>query len=95
MTRHLSLNGMAVPSASVSRIGGRPMSQPGHPSAIGFGSAIGVVTTTTVVGAALITLAPVTVLVPIVAVLGTGLIASALVALRVRTLRVGRRNRPG
>ena len=95
MNTHSSLSTMAVPSAGVSRIGGRPMSHPGHPSAIGFGSAIGVVTTTTVVGAALITMAPATVLVPIVTLLGAGLITSALVALGVRTLWVGRRNRSG
>ena len=81
MTRAYSSNRMAVPSAGVSRIGGRPTtSHARYPSAIGFVSAITLVTVTTVMGAALIVTAPLTVMVPIFTVLGAGLIASGLVS---------------
>jgi hypothetical protein len=82
MNGHLAPNRMWVPTASVSRIGGRPTSHatPSESSAIEFVSAIALVTTGMVTGAALITAVPPTVAVPVATVLGSGLIATVLVA---------------
>jgi hypothetical protein len=52
---------------------------PGEPRAIQFGWAIALATTTMVVGAALMTTTAFTVIVPVVTVLGSGLIAGVLV----------------
>ena len=60
-------------------------------SAIGFVSAIALVTTAMVTGAALITAAPPTVTVPLAAVLGSGIFASVLVVAADRSLALGRR----
>lgn len=83
MYRHLGLQRITVPARMT---GGRrhPASHttPSETSAIGFGSAIGLATTTMLVGAAVITAVPVTVTVPLATVLGFGLLASALVAVR-------------
>ena len=92
MNRHFVHSRLSVPTASVSRIGGRPMSHAGETPAIGFVSAIGIVTATTVIGTALITTVPLTVTVPIATALSVGLIASTLVALRRRVLGVSRRS---
>ena len=80
MYGHLGLPRMWVPTSLTGRRN-RPTSDatPSEPSAIGFGWAIALVTTTMVVGAALITTAPFTVIVPVAAVLGSGLIAGVLV----------------
>ena len=92
MTRHLPSSRLAVPTASVSRIGGRPTihATSSESSAIGFGSAIGLATSTMVIGAALITTAPLTVTAPIAMVLGLGLIGSVVVAAGDRWLGVRR-----
>ena len=93
MNGRLAPNRMWVPSASVSRMGGRPTSHatPRESSAIGFISAIGLVTTTVAVGAALIATSPPTVTVSLAAVLGSGIISSVLVVTGDRWLALRRR----
>ena len=82
MNSHVTRRWMAVPSASVSRIGGRPTSHaaPRESSALGFVGAVALVTTAMVTGAALLTLVPLTVTVPLATVLGAGLVASVVAA---------------
>ena len=93
MYRHLGLQRVTVPARLT---GGRrhPASHAtsSESSAIGFGSAIGLATATMLVGAAVMTVAPLTVTVPLATVLGSGLLASALVAARSRRLALRRRD---
>ena len=93
MYSHLGLNRISVPPASKTGSDGRPASHstPRESSAVGSVSAIALVTTTMVIGAALITATPHTVTVPIATVLASGLIASALVAAGDRWLAFRRR----
>ena len=79
MYRHLGLDRVTVPA----RLTGwreRPTSHSATPSAIGFGSAIGLATVTVAAGAAVLTAAPPTVTIPLAMVLGFGVMVTALLA---------------
>ena len=92
MYRHLGLHRMPV-SARLTSSGRHPTSHttPEDTSAVGFASAVVLTTNTMVMGFALMLTAPHTVIVPIATVLGSGLIASALVAAGDRWLTLRRR----
>jgi len=93
MNRHPVRTSMWMPSVSVSRIGGPLTSHPApsESSAIGFPTAIGLTTTMMIVGAALMTTVPFTVMLPLATVLSSGLIAGVLVSAGERWL-AGRRS---